>query len=141
MTDKFNLNRFIYAQENIYEIALNEIKRGNKSSHWMWYIFPQYKGLAYSSTSQKYAISCIEEAVMYFNHPILGRRLIEITNAFLNLENKSAFEILGNPDYLKMKSCMTLFNSVQAESEVFSKVINKYYLGLECPKTIAQIKL
>ena len=141
MTDKFNLNRFIYAQENIYEIALNEIKRGNKSSHWMWYVFPQYKGLGYSSTSQKYAITCIEEAAMYFNHPILGRRLIEITNAFLNLENKSAFEILGNPDYLKMKSCMTLFNSIQAESEVFSKVINKYYLGLECPKTISQIKL
>ncbi len=109
MTDKFNLNRFIDAQENIYESALNEIKRGNKSSHWMWYVFPQYKGLGYSSTSQKYAITCIEEASMYFNHPILGRRLIEITNAFLNIENKSAYEILGDPDYLKMKSCMTLF--------------------------------
>lgn len=141
MTDKFNLNRFIDAQENIYESALNEIKRGNKSSHWMWYVFPQYKGLGYSSTSQKYAITCIEEASMYFNHPILGRRLIEITNAFLNIENKSAYEILGDPDYLKMKSCMTLFNSIQAGSEVFSRVINKYYLGSECLKTISQIKL
>ena len=141
MTDKFNLNRFIDAQENIYESALNEIKRGNKSSHWMWYVFPQYKGLGYSSTSQKYAITCIEEASMYFNHPILGRRLIEITNAFLNIENKSAYEILGDPDYLKMKSCMTLFNSIQDGSEVFSKVINKYYLGSECPRTISQIKL
>ena len=141
MTDKFNLNRFIDAQENIYESALNEIKRGNKSSHWMWYVFPQYKGLGYSSTSRKYAITCIEEASMYFNHPILGRRLIEITNAFLNIENKSAYEILGDPDYLKMKSCMTLFNSIQDGSEVFSKVINKYYLGSECPRTISQIKL
>ena len=141
MTDKFNLNRFIDAQENIYESALNEIKRGNKSSHWMWYVFPQYKGLGYSSTSQKYAITCIEEASMYFNHPILGRRLIEITNAFLNIENKSAYEILGDPDYLKMKSCMTLFNSIQSGSEVFFKVINKYYLGSECPRTISQIKL
>ena len=141
MTDKFNLNRFIDAQENIYESALNEIKRGNKSSHWMWYVFPQYKGLGYSSPSQKYAITCIEEASMYFNHPILGRRLIEITNAFLNIENKSAYEILGDPDYLKMKSCMTLFNSIQAGSEVFSKVVNKYYLGSECPRTISQIKL
>ena len=141
MTDKFNLNRFIDAQENSYESALNEIKRGNKSSHWMWYVFPQYKGLGYSSTSQKYAITCIEEASMYFNHPILGRRLIEITNAFLNIENKSAYEILGDPDYLKMKSCMTLFNSIQDGSEVFSKVINKYYLGSECPRTISQIKL
>jgi uncharacterized protein (DUF1810 family) len=141
MTDKFNLNRFLDAQENIYEGALFEIKRGNKSSHWMWYVFPQYKGLGYSSTSQKYAITCIEEASMYFNHPILGRRLIEITNAFLNIENKSAYDILGDPDYLKMKSCMTLFNSIQTESEVFSQVINKYYSGLECSRTISQIKL
>jgi uncharacterized protein (DUF1810 family) len=141
MKDKFNLNRFIDAQENIYESALNEIKRGNKSSHWMWYVFPQYKGLGYSSTSKKYAITCVEEALNYFNHPILGRRLIEITNAFLNIENKSAYEILGDPDCLKMKSCMTLFNSIQAESEVFSKVINKYYLGSECSRTISQIKL
>ena len=141
MTDKFNLNRFLDAQENIYEGALFEIKRGNKSSHWMWYVFPQYKGLGYSSTSQKYAITCIEEASMYFNHPILGRRLIEITNAFLNIENKSAYDILGDPDYLKMKSCMTLFNSIQTESEIFSQVINKYYSGSECSITISQIKL
>lgn len=141
MTDKFNLNRFIDSQENIYESALNEIKRGKKTSHWMWYIFPQYKGLGYSSTTQKYAITCFEEASMYFHHPILGRRLIEITNAFLKIENKSAYEILGDPDYLKMKSCMTLFNSIQTESQVFSEVINKYYLGSECTKTISQIKL
>ena len=141
MTDKFNLNRFIDAQENLYQIALNEIKRGNKSSHWMWYVFPQYKGLGYSSTSQKYSITCIEEASMYFNHPILGRRLIEITNTFLKIENKSAYEILGDPDYLKMKSCMTLFSSIQAESIVFSEVINKYYSGSKCQRTISQIGL
>lgn len=141
MTEKFNLNRFIDAQENMYQIALNEIKRGNKSIHWMWFIFPQYKGLGYSSKAQKYAITCIEEASMYYNHPILGRRLIEITNAFLKIENKSAYEILGHPDYLKMKSCMTLFNVIQTESEVFSQVINKYYSGSECSRTISQIKL
>jgi len=141
MTDKFNLNRFIDAQENMYQIALNEIKRGNKSSHWMWYIFPQYKGLGYSSTAQKYAITCIEEASMYYNHPILGRRLIEITNAFLKIENKSAYEILGDPDCLKMKSCMTLFKAIQTESDIFSQVINKFYSGSECSITISQIKL
>ena len=141
MTDKFNLNRFIHAQENTYESALNEIKRGNKSSHWMWYVFPQYKGLGYSSTSQKYAITCIEEASMYFNHPILGRRLIEITNAFLNIENKSAYEILGETDYLKMKSCMALFSLLQTESVVFSEVINKYYSGSKCQRTISQVGL
>ncbi len=141
MTDKFNLNRFIEAQENVYEIALNEIKGGRKSSHWMWYIFPQYKGLGYSSTAQKYAINGVEEALMYYNHPILVKRLIEITNAFLKIENKSAYEILGDPDYLKMKSCMTLFKAIQTESEVFSQVIIKYYSGLECSRTISQIHL
>lgn len=141
MTDKFNLNRFIDSQESVYESALNEIKRGKKTSHWMWFVFPQYKGLGYSTTTQKYAISCVEEASMYFHHPILGRRLIEITNVFLKIENKSAYEILGDPDYLKMKSCMTLFDSIQTESQVFSEVINKYYLESKCSKTISQIKL
>ena len=141
MTDEFNLNRFLDAQKDLYEIALNEIKTGKKFKHWMWFIFPQYKGLGYSSTSQKYAITCIEEASMYLNHPILGQRLIEITNAFINLENKSAYEILGDPDYLKMKSCMTLFSSIQAESVVFSEVINKYYSGSKCQRTISQIGL
>ena len=141
MTDEFNLNRFLDAQKDLYEIALNEIKTGKKFKHWMWFIFPQYKGLGYSSTSQKYAITCIEEASMYFNHPILGQRLIEITNAFLNLENKSAYEILGETDYLKMKSCMTLFDSIQAKSDIFSKVINKYYSGSKCDRTITQLEL
>lgn len=141
MTENFNLSRFLDAQTNIYEIALNEIKRGEKLSHWMWFIFPQYKGLGYSSTTQKYAITCLEEASKYFNHPILGRRLIEITNAFLKIENKSAYEILGDPDYLKMKSCMTLFKTIQNESEIFAQVINKYYSGSECSRTISQIKL
>jgi len=141
MTDEFNLNRFLDAQKDLYEIALNEIKTGKKFKHWMWFIFPQYKGLGYSSTSQKYAITCIEEASMYLNHPILGQRLIEITNAFINLENKSAYEILGEPDYLKMKSCMTLFDSIQAKLDIFSKVINKYYAGSKCDKTISQLEL
>ena len=141
MTDEFNLNRFLDAQKDLYEIALNEIKTGKKFKHWMWFIFPQYKGLGYSSTSQKYAITCIEEASMYLNHPILGQRLVEITNAFLNLENKSAYEILGETDYLKMKSCMTLFDSIQAKSDIFSKVINKYYSGSKCDRTITQLEL
>lgn len=141
MTDEFNLNRFLDAQKDLYEIALNEIKTGKKFKHWMWFIFPQYKGLGYSLTSQKYAITCIEEASMYLNHPILGQRLVEITNAFLNLENKSAYEILGETDYLKMKSCMTLFDSIQAKSDIFSKVINKYYSGSKCDRTITQLEL
>jgi len=141
MIDKFNLNRFIDAQTNTYESALNEIKKGKKSSHWIWYIFPQIQGLGFSSTTQKYSITCIEEAEMYFNHPVLGSRLIQITTIFLTIQDKSAYEILGDPDYLKMKSCMTLFSSIQAESVVFSEVINKYYSGSKCQRTISQIGL
>lgn len=139
MTDEFNLNRFIEAQMNIYETALNEIKRGEKSNHWMWYIFPQYKGLGYSSMSKRYSISSLEEALSYFHHPILGARLLEMTNAFLCLENTSAFDVLGDPDYLKMKSCMTLFHSIQAETIVFAEVLDKYYAGSICLSTMAQI--
>jgi uncharacterized protein (DUF1810 family) len=141
MADEYNLNRFIEAQINIYETALNEIKRGKKSNHWMWYVFPQYKGLGYSSMSKRYSISCTEEALLYFHHPILGVRLLEMTNAFLKLENTSAFDVFGDPDYLKMKSCMTLFDSIQAESSVFAEVLDKYYAGSICHSTIAQIAL
>jgi uncharacterized protein (DUF1810 family) len=141
MTDEYNLNRFIEAQINIYETALNEIKRGKKSNHWMWYIFPQYKGLGYSSMSKRYSISSTEEALFYFHHPILGVRLLEMTNAFLQLENTSAFDVLGDPDYLKMKSCMTLFDSIQTENSVFVEVLDKYYAGSKCHSTIAQIAL
>ena len=140
MEDKFNLNRFVAAQSVTYDTALNEIKRGRKTSHWMWYIFPQYKGLGYSATSQKYAIMSVEEALLYYKHPILGNRLVEITNTFLSLENKTAYEILGSPDNLKMNSCMTLFNSIQTESDIFSKVLYKYFSNSKCTKTISQIK-
>ena len=139
MEDLFNLNRFIEAQSLSYDTALNEIKNGKKTSHWMWYIFPQYKGLGYSSTSQKYSIKSVEEALLYYKHPILGNRLLEITNAFLNLENKSAYEILGSTDNLKMNSCMTLFNSIQTESDIFSKVLEKFYSNSQCTKTISQL--
>jgi uncharacterized protein (DUF1810 family) len=141
MVDKFNLNRFIDAQISTYESALNEIQKGKKSSHWMWYIFPQIQGLGSSSITQKYSITCIEEAEMYFNHQVLGSRLIEITTIFLNIKDKSAYEILGETDYLKMKSCMALFSLLQTESVVFSEVINKYYSGSKCQRTISQVGL
>jgi uncharacterized protein (DUF1810 family) len=141
MIDNFDLNRFLEAQNNSYETALNEIKRGRKDSHWMWYIFPQYKGLGFSSITQKYSISSVDEAIAYLNHPILGNRLIEISNAFLMLQDKSAYEVLGDPDYLKMKSSMTLFDLVQKEKDIFLKVLQKYYWGSYCVKTRSQIRL
>lgn len=141
MKDKFILNRFLDAQSKIYEQALNEIKAGEKITHWMWYIFPQYKDLGISSTSIQYSISSVDEAKEYFKHPILGDRLIEITKAFFSLENKSAYEILDSPDDMKMKSCMTLFDAIQTKTDVFSRVLQKYYSSKKCDKTISMLNI
>ncbi len=141
MIDNFDLNRFLEAQIDSYDIALKEIKNGRKYSHWMWYVFPQYKGLGFSTMTQKYSIKSVDEAISYLNHPVLGNRLIQISNAFLLLEGKSAFDLLGDPDYLKMKSCMTLFSVIQSEIDIFANVLHKYYEGEYCLKTQSQISL
>ena len=140
MEDRFNLKRFLDAQSNTYERALTEIKNGRKRSHWMWYVFPQYKGLGRSSTSMEYAIKSQEEANIYMNHPILGARLIEITKAFLSIENKTAYEVLGGPDDLKIKSSMTLFDTIQNENDLFDSVLEKYFEGNRCRRTISGLK-
>lgn len=106
----------------------------------MWYIFLQYEGLGHNSNSKKYSIQSVEEALSYFCHPVLGQRLLETTNAYLLLKDKTAFEVLGKPDDFKMKSCMTLFNAIQAETDIFSCVLDKYYFGLKCEKTILLIE-
>ena len=129
MKDKYNLNRFLDAQGSTYETALREIKNGKKESHWMWFIFPQFKGLGRSETTKKYAIKSKEEAIAYLKHPVLGKRLIEITNVVLNINNRSAYEIFGGPDDLKLKSCMSLFSLIQDENDLFQKVLKKYFDG------------
>lgn len=136
MENNFDINRFIEAQAYSYEGALEQIKAGRKTGHWMWYIFPQYYSLGKSSTSIKYAINSNEEAISYLNHPILGTRLIEITKAFLEIENKTAFEILGGPDDLKIKSSMTLFDNMQADNNIFESVLKKYFDGRRCSRTL-----
>ena len=140
MEDNFNLKRFIDAQSNTYQKALGEIQKGRKESHWMWYIYPQYKGLGRSNISIKYAITSQAEAEDYWNHPVLGLRLIEITEAFLLIENKTAYDILGEPDNFKIKSSMTLFDAIQNESDIFDKVLNKYFGGQRCQKTLNSLK-
>ncbi len=127
----FYLQRFVNAQDSglveygtaSYETALREIKEGRKTSHWIWYVFPQMKGLGHSQLSQFYGINGREEAYAYMDHPVLSQRLIEATEAVLNNE-KSAYEIFGN-DTVKFKSCMRLFASVSS-NPVFKKVIQKY---------------
>ena len=107
--DPYNLSRFLQAQEDDYKEALSEIRNGRKRSHWMWYIFPQIDGLAFSSTSKHYAIKSIEEAKAYLAHPVLGPRLLECAQAVVDVEGRSAAEIFGSPDDLKLRSCATLF--------------------------------
>lgn len=138
--DLFILSRFLEAQKFSYYKALEEIKLGKKQSHWMWYIFPQFKGLGSSSDSSHYAIKSKEEAQAYLNHSILGQRLVEITSELLKLENLSACSIFGYPDDVKLNSSMTLFNAVQNETKVFELVLDKYFFSEKCEKTLRYLE-
>ena len=131
----YDLGRFVEAQEMDYVQALKEMKDGQKRGHWIWYIFPQIKGLGHSYNSEYYGISSKEEAKAYLDHPVLGVRLREITQALLDCNNKSADDILGFPDVLKVRSCMTLFDLV-SPNDIFNDVLYKFYEGQRCDKTI-----
>ncbi len=140
MEDNFDLQRFIDAQNGMYENAFTEMKKGAKKSHWMWFVFPQFVGLGKSPKSFYYAFKSSEEAVEYLNHPVVGSRLIEITTVLYAIENKSITDILGAMDALKLQSCMTLFDLVQTNRPIFSDVLNKYYAGNRCAKTMFYIE-
>jgi uncharacterized protein (DUF1810 family) len=127
--DPYNLSRFLEAQETSFEQALRQIKSGHKTTHWMWYIFPQFEGLSLSSTSKFYAIKSRDEATAYLAHPVLGSRLIECAEAALAVEEKSALDIFGHPDDAKLKSCATLFASVSSPGSVFERLLEHYYEG------------
>jgi uncharacterized protein (DUF1810 family) len=134
--DLYNLNRFVHAQEGSYEQALAEMRSGKKRTHWMWYIFPQLDGLAFSATSQLYSIKSLEEAKAYLAHPLLGPRLLECTEAVLRIEGRAAREIFGSPDDRKLRSCATLFACVLSPGSVFDRVLEKYYQGERDEKTL-----
>jgi uncharacterized protein (DUF1810 family) len=134
--DPHNLNRFVQAQEDDYDTALSEIKSGRKRSHWMWYIFPQLDGLGFSPTAKLYAIKTIAEAEAYLGHPLLGPRLLECCEAVLGVEGRSAFEIFGFPDEMKLKSCATLFACVSPPGSVFDRLLQKYFQGGRDEKTL-----
>ena len=136
MEKKDNLLRFLEAQKGVYEQALAEIKRGRKTSHWMWFIFPQLQGLGYSETARFFAIKNKEEAAHYLKHPVLGNRLIEISNALLSLSTKNAVEIFGSVDSLKLNSSMTLFSLIENTDPVFQQVIDQFFDGKKDVKTI-----
>jgi uncharacterized protein (DUF1810 family) len=129
MQDPFNLNRFIEAQDASYNNAIRELRAGRKSSHWSWFVFPQVIGLGSSAMSIKYALSGLDEAKAYFNHPILGARLKETVAALLDHEGTNASHILGDVDAKKLQSCLTIFNLVGNHENLFQKALDKYFDG------------
>jgi uncharacterized protein (DUF1810 family) len=127
--DPYNLTRFVQAQERDYERALGEIQGGRKRSHWMWYIFPQLDGLGLSTMSKRYSIKGIAEARAYLDHPLLGPRLLRCVEAALGVEGRSAREIFGSPDDMKLRSCATLFACAVPSPSLFDRLIEKYFAG------------
>ena len=137
MNDPFNLQRFVDAQDGAYESARAELSAGRKQSHWMWFIFPQLVGLGRSSTAQYYAIASLEEARAYLDHPLLGARLRECVEAILPWgKQRSAEEILGPIDALKLKSSLTLFDAVEPNA-LFAKGLAAFYAGDRDQRTLA----
>ena len=136
-TDPHNLHRFVQAQEHDYAQALSEIQRGRKLSHWMWYIFPQIDGLGFSPISRLYAILSVAEATAYLDHPVLGPRLIACTEAALEVVGRSARDIFGFPDDLKLGSSATLFANVSPAGSIFHRLLDRYFEGQPDPKTLA----
>lgn len=131
-----DLERFLIAQQTYYRIALQEIKSGQKRSHWMWFIFPQIAGLGYSETARYYAIKDMGEAKAYMEDYTLSSNLIEISQALLDVDSDDATAVMGWPDNLKLKSSMTLFALAKPECEVFQKVLDKFFHGKRDQKTI-----
>ncbi len=133
------LERYIQAQNSSYDQALQEIKSGRKRSHWMWFIFPQIKGLGHSSTSIFYSLKDIEEAKQYLDNPILGMRLREISRALLDLPTNDPHEVFGSPDDMKLRSCMTLFDIIEPFS-IFHQVLEKFFDGKRDSRTLRILK-
>ena len=129
MSDVYNLDRFITAQAPVYDTVLAELQAGRKSSHWIWFIFPQIAGLGRSGTAQQFAIGSLDEAKAYLQHPVLGPRFRECTQLVLNVEGRTAEEIFGYPDYLKFRSCMTLFLTAATDNALFKSALLKYFHG------------
>jgi uncharacterized protein (DUF1810 family) len=134
--DPHDLDRFVRAQADDYATALAEVRGGRKRSHWMWYVFPQFAGLGSSPMAQRYAINSRAEAEAYLRHPVLGPRLVEIGEAALGVEGRSAFEVFGSPDDLKLKSCATLFAAVSPPGSVFERLLEKYFGGARDGRTL-----
>ena len=131
-----DLSRFLDAQNKLYLTAFSEIKKGKKETHWMWFIFPQIKGLGSSDAANLYGIADLKEATEFLEHPILGKHLIEISELFLTFKRKSADGILGDLDARKLRSSMTLFSLVENTNPVFQEILDAFFSGEKDPLTL-----
>jgi uncharacterized protein (DUF1810 family) len=135
----YDLDRFLVAQQPIYDHVLDELRRGRKTSHWMWFIFPQIAGLGYSAMAQRFAITSLDEARAYLAHPVLGTRLRECATLVLASGGRTAVEIFGSTDALKLRSCMTLFRRAAPDERVFARVLDRDYGGVADEATDARL--
>jgi uncharacterized protein (DUF1810 family) len=138
--DPYDLARFVDAQASDYVRAVSEIRKGQKDTHWMWYVFPQFDGLGFSPRSRHYAIKSVAEAEAYLRHPILGPRLRESAEAALAVDGRTALEIFGSPDDMKLQSSATLFAAVSPAGSVFERVLDKYFDGARDARTTDLLK-
>lgn len=138
--DPFDLERFVEAQASVYPQVVAELAAGRKRSHWMWFVFPQLRGLGHSPMAQRYGISGAEEARAYLAHPLLGPRLLECTELVLAIERKSASDIFGSPDDVKLRSCMTLFEAVAPDQPAFATVLDTLFGGERDPRSLAMLR-
>lgn len=139
MYGEFELDRFVAAQEGVYDRATRELRAGRKDSHWMWFVFPQLQGLGSSATARLYAIGSADEARAYLDHPVLGPRLRQCVEALLEIEGRTAKEIFGYPDDLKLRSCLTLFAAVAEDDPIFQDALTRYFGGEGDPLTLRRI--
>src|SRR5262249_35854964 len=137
-TDAFDLQRFVNAQSTVYSAVTEELRRGRKTTHWMWFVFPQLRGLGQSAMAQRYAISSLDEARAYLAHPVLGRPLRECVRTRLDPDGLTAHEVFGSPDDLKLRSCLTLFERAAPGEPAFAQAIDKYFGGLRDPLTTSR---
>jgi uncharacterized protein (DUF1810 family) len=141
MQDLYNLQRFVDAQESVWDHVRAELRAGSKASHWMWFIFPQLKALGRSRTAQYFGITSLPEAVAYWQNPLLGSRLGECSELVLAVDGRSAHEILGSPDDLKLCSSMTLFEQAAPTQPAFNRVLDRYFEGRRDDRTLALLNL
>jgi uncharacterized protein (DUF1810 family) len=140
MAHDYNLQRFVDAQQSVFDTVIAELKQGRKRGHWIWFIFPQLKGLGHSANSEFFGIASLQEAAAYLEHPVLGPRLIECTQLINAAQGRSAEDIFGEIDAMKFRSSMTLFAKATPDNEVFLDALTKYFAGESDPLTVAIVQ-